>query len=59
MLNVHVTAGHRPAQAQEEPVGWGRSGLSPEIGTFGRKWYLGTIAYRVFGKLNKKNNYLM
>ena len=23
MLNVRVTAGHRRAQAQEEPVGWG------------------------------------
>ena len=22
-LNVHVTADHRPTQAQEEPAGWG------------------------------------
>ena len=34
------------------------SGHSPEIGTFGRKWYLVTITYRVFEKL-KKNNYSM
>ena len=24
VLNVRVTAGHRPAQAQKEPAGWGR-----------------------------------
>ena len=24
VLNVHFTTGHRPAQAQEEPAGWGR-----------------------------------
>ena len=24
VLNVHVTTGHRPAQAQEEPAAWGR-----------------------------------
>ena len=24
VLNVRVTAGHRPAQAQEEPAEWGR-----------------------------------
>ena len=23
MLNIRVTAGHRPAQAQEEPAEWG------------------------------------
>ena len=23
MLNISVTAGYRPAQAQEEPAGWG------------------------------------
>ena len=36
----------------------GSTGLSPEIGTFGRKYYLGTISYRVFGKLNKSSNAL-
>ena len=24
VLNVRFTAGYRPAQAQEEPAGWGR-----------------------------------
>ena len=24
VLNIRVTAGHRSAQAQEEPAGWGR-----------------------------------
>ena len=24
VVNVRITMGHRPAQAQEEPAGWGR-----------------------------------
>ena len=31
MFNVRVTAGHRPAQSQEEPAGWGAFPVLSEV----------------------------
>ena len=31
VLNVRITAGHRPAQAQEEPAGWGAFPVLSEV----------------------------
>ena len=48
MLNVHITAGHRPAQAQEKPAVWGAlsqflSGVTESFGEIKSKF----LSFRV------------